>query len=286
MLKSQKRKAASPKENTSKKTNMATGSTSTSTPATRSVFETNPDQVVKIELVSINDKPFYGQISDEELIYIWTSVFLRKKEELYGVSSTRSLSRLVRAKFRLNAPKQLSEIVKAENFSYEKTLKDGKIEKINGIVLGFNKVKPIELGKRAHIHIKTNFGVEIDGVANWLRIFGSVYRLDHLVNDNTGLRTDVIEAEVVLREHLPEFLPMYGQKVQIQYPGVLKICVRCYGYGHYRNECNNKQRNWIEYAIQLVESKKINIEYVGTWKNAFTRWRKANEGAENEEMDV
>jgi len=155
-------------------------------------------------------------------------VFLRKKDELFAVScSTKSLNHLVRARFRLNNPTKLCDVVKAGNFSYEKTLKDGKIEKMESIIIGYNKVQPLELGKKAHIHIKTNFGIEPDGVANWIRIFGSVYQIDHIINDNTGLRTDTVEAEVVLREHIPEFLPMYGQKAQIIYPGVLKICINC-----------------------------------------------------------
>jgi len=275
-----KRQATSPLVKTSKKSEMAT----VAVIPTRSKHETDPDKVVNIELVSINGNPFFGQISDQELLYIWTEVFLRKKEELFGVASTKSLTRLVRGKFKLNVPTKFSDIIKAEHFSYEKTLKDGKVEKIEGAVLGFNKVKPIELGKRAHIHVKTNFGVELEGVANWLRIYGSVYQIDHIVNDNTGLCTDTVEAEVVLRDHIPEFLPMYGQKAQVIYPGVLKICVNCYTFGHYRKECGNRRRNWIEFAIQYIKEKNINID--GLWKAAFKRWEQANADTVEERMDT
>jgi len=143
------------REKTSKKSEMAT----VAVIPTRSKHETDPEKVVNIELVSINGNPFFGQISDQELLYICTEVFLKKKDEFFGVSSTKSHTRLVRGKFKLNNPIKLSDVVKAEHFSYEKKLQDGKVEKIEGIVLGYNKVKPIELGKKAHTHVKTNFGV-------------------------------------------------------------------------------------------------------------------------------
>jgi len=249
---------------------------------TRSKFETSLDLVVKIELISINDQPYFGQVTDDELMYIWIEVFKRKKDELFGAIATKSLTRLVRATFKLRNPTKLRDIAKDEHFSYEKFLDDGKTETIRGRFLGYNAVKPVELGQKAIISVKTNFGVEPDGVTNWLKIYGTIYSQSFVKNPTTGLMSDVIEAEMVLKEHIPEYLPMYGQKCLVSYPGIPKLCNKCFTFDHFRRECKNKQRDWIEYVIQLTRSQKISHELIGSWKNAIQRWEKANaENAEN-----
>jgi len=267
---SKKRPAISPKINMPKKSVTVTQSSQ------RSKFETSLDLVVKIELISINDKPYYGQISDDELMYIWVQVFKRSKDELFGAIGTKSLNRLVRATYKLRNPTKLRDITKTEEFSYEKFLDEGRIEVVRGRFLGFNSQKPVEIGQKAIITVKTNFGVEADGVTNWLQLYGTVYSQSFVKNETTGLMTDIIEAEMVLKAHIPEYLPIYGQKCLVNYPGIPKLCNKCYTFDHFRRECRNKEREWIEYVIQLTTDQKISHELKGTWKNAIQRWEKAN----------
>jgi hypothetical protein len=92
-----KRQATSPKENMSKKQ-----------PVTK--CEADPDTLVKIELETINGKPFFGQASGDELMYIWCQVFKRNKEELFGTTSSRSLTMNVRATYKLKEPTKLANI--------------------------------------------------------------------------------------------------------------------------------------------------------------------------------
>jgi DNA (cytosine-5)-methyltransferase 1 len=67
-----------------------------------------------------------------------------------------------------------------------------------------------------------------------------------------------------------------GQKVTVGYPGIAKVCNRCYLSGHLRRDCNNQKRDWVVFIIDLVESLELNPQLVGTWKNAIQRWRDAN----------
>ncbi len=238
--------------------------------------ETDLDLLVKIELVSINEKPFFGQATDDELLYIWVTVFKRKFEELYGVSSSKSLTRNVRATYKLKKPMKLHEI-EGPNFTYTKYLDDGNIETINGRILGYGAVRPAELGELVKITVKTNLAVEASGVVTWLKLFGTLTtQHDFVTNPKTGLKTDVFEGSIVLRKHVPEFLPMYGQKCQVNYAGIPKQCNRCYLSGHLRRECNNKKRDWIEYVNGLVEELRIGTDLIGTWRNAVERWKNAN----------
>jgi hypothetical protein len=242
--------------------------------------ETDQDLLVKLEFGTINGRPFLGQVSDDELLYIWVEVLKRKSDELFGVTSTKSLTRNVRATYKLKQATPLSEIISDPEFSYEKFLDDGTSEVITGRILGFGP-RPVEIGATTKVTVKTNFGVEASGVLAWLKLFGTVQPNPHpdfAVNKNAlalGIRSDIFEAEVTIKRHIPEFLPMYGQKVQVQYPGIPKMCNRCYITGHLRRECQNKKRDWIEYIVQLVENESIKKELLGSWKNAIARWENA-----------
>jgi hypothetical protein len=242
-------------------------------------YETDLDTLVKIELLTINGKPFLGQVLDDELLYIWVKVFNRDIEELFGVTSTKSLTRNVRGTYKLKKATKLSEIVDSGEFSYEKFLDDGQSEVVTGKILGFGALKAAEIGELTRVTVKTNFGVEADGVINWLRLYGIITsKYDFTASNNvgnTGIRSDVLQAEIVLKKHIPEYLPMYGQKVVVHYPGIPRMCNRCYTIGHMSRDCNNIKKDWIEYVNSLVEDG-VNIEMVGSWKQAIQRWKNAN----------
>ena len=263
-----KREATSPRENMAKKGNGQN-------------HETDLEFLVKIELETINNKPFLGQVSDDELIYIWVQVFKQRKDDLYGVISTKSLTRNVRATYKLKAPKKLQDICDGPDFGYEKFLDDGSSEVITGRIIGYDSVKPAELGELTKVTVKTNFGVESTGVLNWLKLYGTVAsQHEFRTNESTGLKTDIFETEIVLRKHIEEYLPMYGQKTQVHYSGIPRMCNHCYTTGHLRRDCNNKKKDWIVYVIELIEDGGIKKEYVGSWKNAIARWRNANSNPE------
>jgi hypothetical protein len=245
--------------------------------------ESDVETLVKIELESINGKPYYGQISDDELVYIWVSVFGKKKEDLFGVTSTKSLTRKIRGTFKLNAPAKLHELFQAANFSYQKVLDDGSVDVVTGRIIGYGDSKPVELGELAKITVKTNFGVEPFGILTWLRLYGTVPVSSNngfVVSESTGLKTDIFEAEIILKKHVDEYLPMFGQKVIVNYPGIPKMCNHCYVSGHLRRDCNNKKREWVEYIIDLINNHGVKRELIGTWTKAVSRWENANAAAE------
>jgi hypothetical protein len=258
-----KRLASSPRENMSKKQ-----------PVTK--CEADPDTLVKIELESINDKPFFGQATGDELLYIWVQVFKRNKDELFGTTSTRSLTRNVRATYKLKEPTKLASIYPTSTFGYQKYLDDGAVETIKGKILGYDTQKSAEIGDMVKVSVKTNFGVEAIGVTNWLKLYGNVVKWEFVNDPSTGVKSDIIEVELLLRRHIDEFLPMYGQKVTVSYPGIPKICNRCYTAGHYRRDCNNLKREWIEHIIHLVEKEGIDADLIGSWSKAIQRWKNAN----------
>ncbi len=111
-----KRAAVSPKENMAKRW------------TSQNSFETDAETLVKID--TINEKPFFGQVIDDDLLYLWITVLGRKKGELFGITSTKTLTRKVRATFKLKAPISLTQAFESGTFSYEKFLDDGQSETI------------------------------------------------------------------------------------------------------------------------------------------------------------
>ncbi len=239
--------------------------------------EADPDTIVTIQLDTINGKPYFGQISDNEILYIWTEVFKRGKEELFGTTSTKTLTRNVRVTFKLLAPVKIGEFHDGPLFKYEKLLDDGSSDEITGRIIGYGASKPAEIGEMTRLTVTTKFKVEASGIQNWLKHYGTITsQKGFIVNPNTGLKTDVFETEILLKRHIPEYLPMYGQKCQINYPGIPRMCNRCYTVGHLRRDCQNKKRDWVEYIVALVFDNAFDVELIGTWKNAIDRWEHAN----------
>ncbi len=239
------------------------------------VHEADPATIVRIELETINGKPYFGQVSDDELVYIWVQVFHRKLDDLFGVTSTRTLTRNVRGTYKLKRPIKLEEF-ESGSFSYEKFLDDGSQEVITGKILGYGAQKPAEVGDLIKVTVKTNLLVEPSGILNWMKLYGVVTGGEYQTNRITGLKTDVFEVDLVLKRHIGEYLPIYGQKAQISYPGIPRQCNRCYRTGHLRRDCQNTKVDWIAYIIELLENG-LDETLIGSWKRAVDRFKSSNE---------
>jgi hypothetical protein len=132
-----KRSATSPKENMAQKPKNSS----------LSPHETNSDLLVKVEFVTLNGKPFLGQVTEDKLLYVWVKVFNCDLEEVYGITSTKTLTRNVRATYKLKTAIKIDEAFAAGNFRYEKFLDDGSSEEITGRIIGFGLDKPAEIGE-------------------------------------------------------------------------------------------------------------------------------------------
>ena len=83
-------------------------------------------------------------------------------------------------------------------------------------------------------------------------------------NKLTG--SGVIKTRMRIDYELPQYLPMYGQKVRLYYGGIEKTCTICYCNGHVRRECTNQKRQWISYVMDYMESHPdVPVDYYGRW---------------------
>jgi hypothetical protein len=169
---------------------------------------------------------------------------------------------------------KLTDLFISGTFAYEKILDDGSKDVITGKIIGYGAAKPAELGDLVKVFVKTNFKVEPSGVLNWLRLYGITSHYEFQTSSITGLKSDIFEVELILKVHIPEYLPMYGQKVQIYYPGIPRVCNRCYVDGHLRRDCQNQKKDWVAFIAEQLENG-LNPELIGSWSKAVESWKKS-----------
>jgi len=83
--------------------------------------------------------------------------------------------------------------------------------------------------------------------------------------DLDGIETDDLEVDLVLRQHPPEVLPIFGKRFVIWYPGIPKQCKKCYNLDHIAKNCTNPAIEWLDYVAGVHQLGTFKDELFGTW---------------------
>jgi len=92
----------------------------------------------------------------------------------------------------------------------------------------------------------------------------SPYFYSYLKN-SSGKDTDGITFQLELLEHIPEWLPIQGQKIRIFYYGMKRQCNACWEIGHPKWQCKGKKTNWRGYVDQMIASGWFAPSMYGKW---------------------
>jgi len=224
---------------------------------------------VIIEVFGKNESEHFGTLSEIELKSVWEKQLGRGMDEVFGMSQKRSLARHFRATFTLNVILQPSEVYSSDRLVFRRQIPNGTEDDYDSIhcrILVINKPKPAEIGHNVRVTATTNdFSVSPDDIGKWLTKFGQIGSSYDYVKNSIGARTDVLEVDLVLRKHIPEFLPIAGKKVQINYPGIPKACIRCYKTGHLKRNCKGVKVEWIDRVTELRKTGEFPDELFGDW---------------------
>lgn len=224
-----------------------------------------------IDAIGINDELYYGNLSEPELVFIWEKIFMRSMDEVFGMTQKRSIKRNFRATFTLTHKISASNIYPRENFVFRRRHIDAKSEddydSIHCTIVGFNTPLPAEIGTVTRITATTcDFTVDPKTeILPWLACFGAVGTKYDYVRNSVGVRTDVIETEIRLAKHIPEYLPIAGRKIQISYPGIPRMCIKCFGEGHLKRNCRNKKMDWIDKVAEFRATGQYTDAMFGKW---------------------
>lgn len=83
--------------------------------------------------------------------------------------------------------------------------------------------------------------------------------------DLDGIETDDLEVDLILRQHPPEVLPIYGKRFVIWYPGIPKQCKKCYNLDHIAKTCTNPAIEWLDYVAGVHQLGTFKDELFGSW---------------------
>ena len=68
-----------------------------------------------------------------------------------------------------------------------------------------------------------------------------------------------------VHQHIPEWLPLDGLRVKVQYPKMKKQCNGCYE-NHLRKDCGNTKLSWGNYVDKFrLSNPEIPDEFYGKW---------------------
>ena len=110
----------------------------------------------------------------------------------------------------------------------------------------------------------TDYQVSPDQMLAWLSIYGDILSPiiedcfedpeDEGVDGEDGVNaTGTFSVKMRLRKEIPQLIPMLGKRVSIYYPGIRRLCSKCFG-DHSGKFCKKPKVKWIDYVINFIES--------------------------------
>jgi len=78
-----------------------------------------------------------------------------------------------------------------------------------------------------------------------------------------GLFTEAVEAEIVLKDFIPEWLPIKGCRERVYHHGIKTQCNNCYQLGHFGKDCKAPKKTWTDYVNYLWETRNFEKEMFG-----------------------
>jgi len=86
----------------------------------------------------------------------------------------------------------------------------------------------------------------------------------------------LLSVKMEISKHMPEFVPLNGNRVRFHYGGIPKQCINCYKNGHIKQDCKDEKVSWYTYAERFAY---MHDEYL----HLFGKWRRILETRKHEQ---
>jgi hypothetical protein len=220
--------------------------------------------VITVEITHDGSRVFDGVLPNSQLRDLWTKVFERKLSEIDVYNFRQFPGRCLRVTYQLKAPIKLAEVHPTPEFNFfHKTL--GQAHLLIGKILGYHTIKEPKIGEEVLVTVLKNTDISPQNILKWLGHFGEVVGNYFYAKDAEGVSTGAFHTKLVLEHHIPEHLPMFGQKIRVYYAGMQRQCSNCYRVGHFKRECNKRKTDWLGYIERLLDTGIYDESLFGNW---------------------
>jgi len=223
-------------------------------------------EIVSIEVTKCNGNKFWGPLPDSVIRSIWTKTFRRNEKEIDVYNFKQVKNRHLEVNFELKKPMLISDISPTSDFYfYYKTLTGTNL--MFATIRDYDyKVKSARIGDTVVVSVlRTASEVRSSQMKEWLNHFGQIIEPHWYDKDSENLNTGNFHVKLQLKFDIPEFLPMFGTKARIFYPGMKKQCSRCYRIGHLQKFCSKNRIDWLDYIERLIDTGLYPKNLFGNW---------------------
>jgi len=106
---------------------------------------------------------------------------------------------------------------------------------------------------------------------DWIGKFGKIKVGATSPKADDDIGTDDWIITIVLEQHIPQVLPIGGNRAIVYYPGIPKLCKKCYESDHLAPSCN-KSVDWLEYVARFLRTGLFTEPMVGRWMDALRKY--------------
>jgi hypothetical protein len=250
-----------------------------------------------VDILKMDGEPFKGSVPrTEALKHIFVRALGFKPNEFHGATPgfRGNPTVLFKTKETFNIDERLAG---KSFFSYQKTVKTEQGEKIIEMSCSIRGIREHDPAMRAgpsYTWLKIE-GAEYHLKEEQLRLWLSEYGLlvsditedkeekrpdsseDEEIYNDIDLNTGVYSAKMNLIKPIPQLIPMCGKKIKIYHRGIRKQCMKCFGTGHFKRDCGEERKEWLDYVDGFMLEAKLPDEYYGNWSRLVEDWRMKNQ---------
>ena len=249
-----------------------------------------------VDINTIDGKPFKGTVTRTEAVrQIFVKALGFNSNELHGVTPSFKGHPVVifKTKEIFNIDERLAG---KSNFIYQRKIKTEsgeKIEEMSCTIKGIRGKDPSEREASAYTWLKiegadylmkedqfkdwlSEYGFLVSGITEDIEKIGGISSGEEESQNEDDFSTGIYSAKIKLNKEIPQLIPMYGKKIKIYHKGIKKQCVNCYETGHFKKDCKNDRKDWLDYIDGFMLSASLPDELYGNWSKMVEDWRQKN----------
>ena len=233
--------------------------------------------VVMVDVLTANGQEFKGTIKHKEATKdIYQKALGLDRENLHGLKIEFRGHPVI--SFRLRSQINIDTAFTTDGFSFTRKMGEEEIViegKVRGVRDKSSAQPTFQKDVATRVKVKNcKWELMESDINAWLEQYGEITLplseetySDDSDSDEDELGTGSYWLKMKLAYPIPQFLPMWGKKIEIYYRGMSQLCMKCYQPGHKRNDCQGEKVEWMDYVCDFIDK---NEEYFD--RSMYGKW--------------